>query len=738
MVFDFSLLKREDLELDLRELGKEILKELFLSLRRLTLYTREHPAAADLSKKPFNWMKKLFRIRSYFDFHFYQEKLYAMGIPLKDEVFIRGLKAELSKFELGSVYIYSQATADELNIFLRRLSEKLLPLPKNLNLQRFLEEKRINSIRVKKSEPGDTFLEESISLAEKCNDFKVKTFARISLQQNPQLMLDILSRKIRKDINLEGKLKFDFRLKVFQSMLLEEFSKLPREKVKELLRNEFAGKDWEQISLDVEYLDGVKNLVKAFIHHPERDCLFSELKEVLVRQGAPENFFEKALDESALLKIKTLRDSELVLDKLISGEAKAEEEESLKNLLIKLINLNQVERLKKTIDALWQNLFSEKENLRQISFFWLKSFSSFFLKYSKELFQYFVQKMLSYKDRTDFQYFQLLENCAGQSIIFREYGQFNKIIQELRSDLGREYSPEKEERYLKIIQGFAQDQIIQQLVEEIKSKRKEAWEKVGEALILIGGEKIAQALEPLLTDPDRTIRQVVLKIAGSGLGEAGANYFSRTIQDDSNFQRDSFGNLTLDSWFKIRNILHILSDIKSEKSLTGLEKWIHDKDLKVKKAVLQTLEQTGGKKSEELILALAQEEDKEIRKLALMALGSCGSESSVDKLKELFYKDEDNAILILHTITNVGGEKGFKFLIEVINQPKIFDKGISGKKIDEEIKLEAVGALKKRKDPDFSKEMDKLGGRYDRIKSLVDKFGQLNESLKKSLVEIYK
>ncbi|MCJ7497447.1 MAG: HEAT repeat domain-containing protein [candidate division Zixibacteria bacterium] len=727
MLFDFSLLKREDLELDLRELGREILRELFLSSRRLTLYTREHPAEKDLSKKPFNWMKKLFRVRSYFDFHLYQEKLYAMGIPLKEEVFIRGLKAELSKFELGSVYIYSQATADELNLFLRRLSEKLLPLPKNLNLQRFLEEKRINSIRVKNSEPGDTFLEESISLAEKCDDFKVKTFARISLQQNPQLMLDILSRKIRKDINLEGKLKFDFRLKVFQSMLLEEFSKLPGEKVKELLRNEFAGKDWDVISLDVEYLDGVKNLVKAFIHHPERDYLFSELKNVFVHQGAPENFFEKALDESTLLKIKTLRDSELVLDKLISGEAKAEEEESLKNLLIKLINLNQVERLKKTIDALWQNLFSEKENLRQISFFWLKSFSSLFLKYSQELFQYFVQEMLSYKDRTDFQYFQLLENCAGQSIISREYGQFNKIIQELRSDPGKEYSPEKEERYLKIIQGFARDQIIQQLVEEIKSRRKEAWEKVGDALILIGGEKIAQALEPLLTDPDRTIRQVVLKIAGSGLGEAGADYFSRTIQDDSNFQRDSSGNLTLDSWFKIRNILHILSDIKSEKSLTGLEKWIHDKDLKVKKAVLQTLEKTGGKKSEELILALAQEEDKEIRKLALMALGSCGSESSVDKLKELFYKDEDNAILILHTINNIGGEKGFKFLIEVINQPRIFEKWISGKKIDEEIKLEAVRALKK-KDSDSSKEMDKLRGRYDRIKFLADKIGQLSKS----------
>jgi hypothetical protein len=111
-----------------------------------------------------------------------------------------------------------------------------------------------------------------------------------------------------------------------------------------------------------------------------------------------------------------------------------------------------------------------------------------------------------------------------------------------------------------------------------------------------------------------------------------------------------------------------------------------------------------------------------------MALGSCGSESSVDKLKELFYEDEDNAILILHTINNVGGEKGFKFLIEVINQSKIFDKGILGKKIDEEIKLEAVRALKKREDTDSAKKMGKLRDRYDRIKFLVDKTGQLSKS----------
>jgi HEAT repeat protein len=724
MSFDLSLLKNEDLELDLRELGREILRELFLSSRRLTLYNREHPAEKDLSKKPFNWMKKLFRVRSYFDFHLYQDKFYAMGIPLKEEVFIRGLKTELSKFELGSVYIYSQVAPDELNIFLRRLSEKLLPLPKNLNLQRFLEEKRINSIRVKKSEPGDTFLEESISLVEKCDDFEVRTFARISLRQDPQLMIDLLLGKIRKDIDLEGKLKFDFRLKVFQSILLEEFSKLSREKVKELLGNEFCGKDWEQISRDDECLEGVKNLLKAFIHHPERDYLFSELKDIFVHQGVPEDFFEKALDESSLLKIKTLRDSELVLDKLVSGELKAEEEENLKNLLSRLINLNQGERIKKTIDALWQNLFSEEENLRQTSFFWLKTFSSFFPKYSTELFRYFVREMLSRKDRADFPYFQLLENCAGQSIISREYGQFNKIIQEFRTDPGRECSPEKEERYLKLIQSFARDQIIQQLVGEIKSKRKEVREKAGEALILIGGKKIAQALEPLLTDPDRTVRQAVLKIAGSGSGEAGADFFSRIIQDDSNFQRDSSGNLTLDSWFRMRNILHILSEIKSEKALAGLEIRIHDKDLKVKKAVLLTLEKIGGKKSEELILVLTREEDKEIRKLALMALGSCGSESSVDKLKELFYEDEEAALLILHTINNIGGEKSLEFLIEVINHPGIFEKGISGKKIDEEVKLEAVRALRKREDSDYSKEMDRLRERYERIKFLIDKTGQ--------------
>jgi len=737
MLFDFSLLKREDLELDLRELGKEILRELFLASRRLALYTQDHPTQDKVFKKPFNWLKKLFRLRSYFDFHLYQGKLYSMGIPLKEEVFIRGLKSELSKFSLGSVYIYSQVTPQELVFFLRRLSEKLLPLPKNLNLQRFLEEKKINSIRVKKSEPEDTFLEESISLVEKCDDFEVKTLAKLSLREDPQVMLDILLKKIRKDIDLEGRVRFDFRLRVFQSILLEEFSKLPRERVKEFLEREFERKDWEEVSRSEEYLDGVKNLVKAFIHHPERDYLFNELKEISVRQGAPDYFFEKALDESSLLKIKTLKDSELILEKLIRGEVQAEEEPNLKDLLIKLVNLNQVERLKKTNSLLLQNLFSEEENLRKNSFFWLRTLSSLSLKYSKELFQFLVQEMLLHKERTGFELFQILEYCAEQAIIFREYGLFNKIIQELKSDLEREYTYEKEERFKRMVQGFTREEIIQQLIEEIKSKRREVWEKVGNSLVIIGGEKVTRALEPLLTDPHRAIRQVVLKIAGK-LGEEGAVYFSRILQDDSHFQRDSSQNLTLDCWFKIRNTLHILSEIKSEKALDGLEKRICDPDFKVKKEVLQTLEKIGGKKSEELLLSLARDEDKEIKKLAIMALGSCGSEDSVDRLKEFFYKDKEYAVLILQAISNIGGEKAFRFLQEVINQQKIFARGILGKNKDEEVKLEAIKALRKRKDSESLEEIDRLRERYNQIRVLFDKSSQMSESLKKVLDKIYK
>jgi len=298
MSSNHSLLKKEELELDLRELGKKILRELFFSSHRLALYSIEDPAKDEATKKPFGLLRRFFRLRSYFDIHLYQGELCTMGIPQNEEVFIRSLKSELSRFSLGSVFIYSQVSPEELAIFLRRLSEKAFPSRKNSNLQSFLEEKKITSIRVKKSEPEDPFIEESRALIEKGDDFRVETLAKRSLQEEPKVILDILLKKVEKDIDLEGRVKFDFRLRVFQSVILEEFSKLSADKVEELMAKEFKEKNRETILTDEKYLKGMKSLVKALNHHPHRDYLSNQLKEILAPLAIPDDFFKRTLDDN--------------------------------------------------------------------------------------------------------------------------------------------------------------------------------------------------------------------------------------------------------------------------------------------------------------------------------------------------------------------------------------------------------------------------------------------------------
>lgn len=219
---NFSHINKQALELNLRELGLEISRELFLTSRRLSLDTQKHPKKGEVCKKPFICLRKLFRVRSYFDFHLYQGKLFSMGIPLGEKAFIRGLKSELSRFSLGSIYIYSQVSEEELCVFLRRLGKRLPAGHKKFDLQHFLEGKKVRYIRVKELEADDPFIEDSISFVSKTEDFKVKTLAKLALEDNPQLIKDVLSKKIKKDIDLEGKLRFDFRLKVFQSVLAVE------------------------------------------------------------------------------------------------------------------------------------------------------------------------------------------------------------------------------------------------------------------------------------------------------------------------------------------------------------------------------------------------------------------------------------------------------------------------------------------------------------------------------------
>lgn len=219
---NFSLLSKQVLEMDLKELGDEILREFFLTSRKISLNSDKHLKKGEVGKELLSRLKKLFRVRSYFDFHLYKGGLYSMGIPLQEEIFIHRLKSELNKLSLGSVYIYSQVSQEELCVFLRRLGKKLPAVRKKFDLQHFLEDKKVRYIRVKELETDDPFIEDSISFVSKTEDFKVKTLAKLALQDNPQLIQDVLSKEIKKDIDLEGKVGFDLRLRVFQSVLAGE------------------------------------------------------------------------------------------------------------------------------------------------------------------------------------------------------------------------------------------------------------------------------------------------------------------------------------------------------------------------------------------------------------------------------------------------------------------------------------------------------------------------------------
>ncbi len=222
MANNLTLHGKQALDLDLKELGMEICRELFLASRMLSLDTQVHSKKTEVCEKPLIYLRKLFRVRSYFDLHLYRGGLYCMGMPLEEKVFIRRLKSELSKLSLGSIYLYSQASLEELLVFLKRLGKKSVSASGKFNFQQFLQEKKVRYIRVKESETEDPFIEESISFVNKSGDFKVRTLAKLALQENPQLVQEILSKEIKKDIDLEGRVRFDFRLGVFQSVLAVE------------------------------------------------------------------------------------------------------------------------------------------------------------------------------------------------------------------------------------------------------------------------------------------------------------------------------------------------------------------------------------------------------------------------------------------------------------------------------------------------------------------------------------
>ena len=120
---------------------------------------------------------------------------------------------------------------------------------------------------------------------------------------------------------------------------------------------------------------------------------------------------------------------------------------------------------------------------------------------------------------------------------------------------------------------------------------------------------------------------------------------------------------------------------------------INDPDVRVRREIISALEKIGGEESVDVLMMMADDDDREIREAAVITIGLIGTEDVSPLLIALAQQNLRVVIKALHALGRVGGKEAEKYLSLILNDDDLLESLTSSKVSKEEIRLATIKAL---------------------------------------------
>ena len=559
-----------DLKINLKELSESILRELYLAEKKLSFYTKNHPAIERTLEKPFSYLNTYFQIKSSLVIRVEGKKIWVCGILVSDSIATRALISDFSVFNIQNLVVLPQVTISELYTFLNRLQERIAPNKFNLDMAKYLKEQNVKAILVNSNVGRELNFpavdSEDFSEPEK-DKYQAERIIKKVLKSHPDLMAEMAWHSFNQTLKLSP----DFRLEAYLRVLPTALNELEEQ----ILFGSLSRKIEANLkTISEQNLRGFKMLLKMFLDPTKKEHLINRLKSLFFALNLPSPIFESVLDETSKIKVRVYEQSEELLESLKSAKIEKNQLKEWPELFHKFIRLRQSEKLKSLILALVSGLVSGPGIFRQNCYIVLQNLIEILSTSPDEDVSYHLKDLLTTKAEKE-EISQLLLYWTQKCLQTRDYSGLAELAEKLENK-----TPE--------IRNYLNQAVnLNQITEDLKKFPHQKW-AFKRILKFIGSVEMAQKLMGLFIHPDRNIRQVSLSVL-TELGPISERFFARMFVDEKNWQRNSDRiTLTTSSWYKIRNILHLWLRIICFDSWEILEQKISDTDPKVRREIAKT------------------------------------------------------------------------------------------------------------------------------------------------------
>lgn len=235
-----------------------------------------------------------------------------------------------------------------------------------------------------------------------------------------------------------------------------------------------------------------------------------------------------------------------------------------------------------------------------------------------------------------------------------------------------------------VLQNIASEKTFKLVFDEFKTNRKDEGKNAYYTLVRLGTYSVIPLLDLLRTSEDMSQRVRVIN-ALTEIGKPALPYIVDRLQ---------LGN----SWFYMRNLIKLLSDLGSEEHLDLLKPLLNHKNDKIPKAALNCAFDIGKDERVKFFIHALSINDDGIKRLAADLIGKTGSEEGVFLLTQILKAKASESseskteldLTICAALTRIGSKKAIPTLKTIVTQKGLLGMSAYGP----EVRQAAAATLK--------------------------------------------
>lgn len=641
-----------------------VLRQMHGAIRRLEMYPPGHPAATQAIEKPFLAMQEILKATDNLIISRVEGRIVVNGKSVEGEDALNRLLEEFEQENISSLTFSKSLSKEELSSFLRFFVKPLGTKAQSISLPDFIKKNRLQSIKVDQLRYELVDDDEVVVKTDVVEGADLKAQISDIMKGNPGLLREIFLNKPAHGTESDREVEKQIRALSDDDLL-------------ELMASSLSGSlEKFQPSESGSTLNEVVDLVDKILQGRERSRLLPRVKKMLLERGIVQEEHLEFLFKEKWLKSQEVLDELMgMLDKLGTEEV---DFERLMFLWNRVISSEETEIILYAMEKAVSKIFLKDSPTGVLATRFMERGLTQFMKRRLDSEVSHLRDRLIEKIKDPLLPINVFQNCSrllqitfGEAIRRGDFEGAKKVLSEYKARL----SPGAAcaEGMTNIAQDFVREVTDESTLAVLMAQIKDgvpfqSVQLIEEILESLDGDGVARRLLEIFTADDRAARMSALRVL-SRLGKSAISAFSALLSDPGAYIRKEGSGLLKDTqWYKVRNVIYVLSNIPDRESVKILSRLIGDSDVRVRLEVVKALEKIPARESVDALVAMLKDEDEEVRRRVISSLSSLGDKSCLEPLIRHLPGNPQDVKVTIAAIAKIAGEESGQLLLRILRQ----------------------------------------------------------------------